>query len=153
MDMIIVGNFIRMFLMVEHFCDYFWIFRCLKWALTHRHSCSGTYPYNRYMGPWVLMSDWIYVMMEADILSIDTIVSHNFEEFSWNLFISIALQMLRYVGCKWLVTNELFLQDGASQELKYTHWMMLVSANRWNIYPFCILKSNSSLSPFQRSSD
>jgi hypothetical protein len=35
----------------------------------------GTYPYNKYMGPWVLMSDFIYVMMEADILDIETIVS------------------------------------------------------------------------------
>jgi len=35
----------------------------------------GTNPYNKYMGPWVLMSDFIYVMMEADILGIDTIVS------------------------------------------------------------------------------
>jgi hypothetical protein len=36
---------------------------------------NGTYPYNKYMGPWVLMSDFIYVMMEADILEVETIVS------------------------------------------------------------------------------
>jgi hypothetical protein len=36
---------------------------------------NGTYPYNKYMGPWVLMSDFIDVYMQADILEIATIVS------------------------------------------------------------------------------
>ncbi len=36
---------------------------------------NGTYPYNKYMGPWVLMSDFVDVYMQADILEVDTIVS------------------------------------------------------------------------------
>jgi hypothetical protein len=36
---------------------------------------NGTYPYNKYMGPWVLMTDFIDVYMQADILAIETIVS------------------------------------------------------------------------------
>jgi hypothetical protein len=36
---------------------------------------NGSRPYNRYMGPWVLMTDFIDVYMQADILDVETIVS------------------------------------------------------------------------------